>query len=69
MLVGLAGSEFLSDAEQLRAEALDALRRRAHSLGADAVIGLQFDITEDAEGSCQVVAYGKAVALSKAERR
>jgi uncharacterized protein YbjQ (UPF0145 family) len=68
MLVGLAGSEFLSDAEQLREEALDALRRRAHSLGADAVIGLQFDVSEDGDGSCKVVAYGKAVALGRSER-
>ena len=69
MLVGLAGTEFLSDAEQLRADALDALRRRAHSLGADAVIGLQFYVSEDADGSCKVVAYGKAVALGKTEAR
>lgn len=66
MLIGLAGTEFLSDAEQLRAEALDALRRRADSLGADAVIGLQFYVTEGGDGSCQVVAYGKAVSLGVA---
>jgi uncharacterized protein YbjQ (UPF0145 family) len=63
MLVGLAGTEFLSDAEQLRAEALEALRRRAASLGADAVIGLQFYVSEGGDGSCQVVAFGKAVSL------
>ncbi|HLY03508.1 MAG TPA: heavy metal-binding domain-containing protein [Candidatus Cybelea sp.] len=67
MLIGLAGSELLSDAEQLRAEALEALRRRANSLGADAVIGLQFYVTEGGDGSCQVVASGKAVALSKVD--
>ena len=65
MLIGLAGSELLSDAEQLRAEALEALRRRASSLGADAVIGLQFYVTEAGDGSCQVVASGKAVSLIK----
>ena len=65
MLIGLAGSELLSDAEQLRAEALEALRRRANSLGADAVIGLQFYVTEGGDGSCQVVASGKAVSLMK----
>jgi uncharacterized protein YbjQ (UPF0145 family) len=65
MLIGLAGSELLSDAEQLRAEALEALRRRASSLGADAVIGLQFYVTEGGDGSCQVVASGKAVSLIK----
>jgi uncharacterized protein YbjQ (UPF0145 family) len=67
MLIGLAGTEFLSDAEQLRTEALEALRRRADSLGADAVIGLQFYVTEGGDGSCQVVAFGKAVSLSEAE--
>jgi uncharacterized protein YbjQ (UPF0145 family) len=67
MLIGLAGSELLSDAEQLRAEALEALRRRANSLGADAVIGLQFYVTEGGDGSCQVVASGKAVSLCKVD--
>jgi uncharacterized protein YbjQ (UPF0145 family) len=65
MLIGLAGSEFLSDAEQLRAEALDALRRRADSLGADAVIGLQFYVSEGGDGSCEVIAFGKAVSVSE----
>jgi uncharacterized protein YbjQ (UPF0145 family) len=64
MLIGLAGTEFLSDAEQLRSEALEALRRRADSLGADAVIGLQFYVADGADGSCQVVAFGKAVSLA-----
>lgn len=67
MLIGLAGTEFLSDAEQLRSEALEALRRRADSLGADAVIGLQFYVSEGGDGSCQVVAFGKAVALDAKE--
>ncbi len=67
MLIGLAGTEFLSDAEQLRGEALDALRRRAESLGADAVIGLQFYVSEGGDGSCQVVAFGKAVLLGAME--
>ena len=65
MLIGLAGSELLSDAEQLRAEALEALRRRANSLGADAVIGRQFYVTEGGDGACQVGASGKAVSLMK----
>jgi uncharacterized protein YbjQ (UPF0145 family) len=67
MLIGLAGSEFLSDAEQLRAEALEALRRRADLLGADAVIGLQFHVSEGGDGSCRVVAFGKAVSVESAQ--
>jgi uncharacterized protein YbjQ (UPF0145 family) len=69
MLIGLAATEFLSDAEQLRGEALEALRRRAESLGANAVIGLQFYVTEGADGSCKVVAFGKAVSLSAEDAR
>lgn len=67
MLIGLAGSEFLSDAEQLRTEALEALRRRADSLGANAVIGVQFHVSEGSDGSCEVVAYGKAVSVGKVD--
>ena len=58
MLIGLASAEFLSDAEQLRNEALEALRRRADALGANAVIGLQFFVSEESDGSCEVIAFG-----------
>jgi uncharacterized protein YbjQ (UPF0145 family) len=68
MLIGLASAEFLSDAEMLRGDALDALRRHAEALGANAVIGLQFLVSEDSDGSCEVVAFGHAVSVSKAER-
>jgi uncharacterized protein YbjQ (UPF0145 family) len=67
MLIGLASSEFLSDAEQLRNEALEALRRSADALGANAVIGLQFFVSEESDGSCEVVAFGDAVAVTKTE--
>jgi uncharacterized protein YbjQ (UPF0145 family) len=65
MLIGLASAEFLSDAEQLRNEALEALRRRADAMGANAVIGLQFFVSEGSDGSCEVVAYGRAVSVTK----
>lgn len=67
MLIGLSSAEFLSDAEQLRNEALSALRKRADALGANAVIGLQFFVSESSDGACEVVAFGQAVAVSKAE--
>lgn len=67
MLIGLASVEFLSDAEQLRNEALEALRRSADAMGANAVVGLQFFVSEDGDGSCQVVAFGRAVSVSKTE--
>jgi uncharacterized protein YbjQ (UPF0145 family) len=65
MLIGLAAGEFLSDAEQLRSEALDALRHRADALGANAVVGLQFYVSESSDGSCKVVAFGQAVQVAK----
>jgi uncharacterized protein YbjQ (UPF0145 family) len=65
MLIGLASAEILSDAEQLRSEALEALRRHADALGANAVVGLQFFVSEGDDGSCEVVAFGRAVAVSK----
>jgi uncharacterized protein YbjQ (UPF0145 family) len=68
MLIGLASAEFLSDAEQLRAEALESLRRHAETMGANAVIGLQFFVSEGDDGSCEVVAFGRAVSVDKLER-
>lgn len=67
MLIGLASSEFLSDAEQLRNDALEALSRRADALGANAVVGLQFFVSEGSDGSCEVVAFGRAVCVAKVE--
>lgn len=67
MLIGLASAEFLSDAEQLRAEALEALRKRADALGANAVIGLQFFVSESEDGACEVVAFGQAVSVTEAQ--
>ncbi|MBV8531443.1 MAG: heavy metal-binding domain-containing protein [Candidatus Eremiobacteraeota bacterium] len=67
MLIGLASAEFLSDAEQLRSEALEALRRRADALGANAVIALQFFVSEGSDGSCEVAAFGQAVSVRKTE--
>ncbi len=61
MLIGVSPNEFLSDAEHLRNEALDALYKRANSSGANAVIGLSFHVSEASDGSCKVVAFGEAV--------
>ena len=66
MLIGLSSAEFLSDAEQLRNDALEALRRRADAMGANAVVGLQFFVSEGSDGSCEVVAFGRAVHVTKA---
>jgi uncharacterized protein YbjQ (UPF0145 family) len=68
MLIGLAASEFLSDAEQLRNEALESLRSSADALGANAVVGLQFHVSEGNDGSCKVVAFGQAVLVTAEQR-
>ena len=65
MLIGLSPTEFVGDAEQLRGEALDALRRRADALGANAVVGLQFYVSDGDDGSCKVAAFGQAVFVDK----
>jgi uncharacterized protein YbjQ (UPF0145 family) len=69
MLIGLAAGEFLSDAEQLRNEALETLRKNADAAGANAVLGLQFYVSEGIDGSCKVVAFGQAVLVAKEEAR
>lgn len=61
MLIGVAAGEFVSDAEQLRGEALEGIYKRANVLGANAVIGLSFHVSESADGSCKIVAFGEAV--------
>lgn len=65
MLIGLSPTEFVGDAEQLRGEALEALCRRADELGANAVLGLQFYVSECEDGSCKVAAFGQAVYVDK----
>ena len=65
MLIGLSAGEVLGDAEQLRGDALEALRRRAEEIGANAVVGLRFYESEGDDGSCKVVAFGQAVLVEK----
>lgn len=62
--IGLAPVEYLTDAERAREEALEALRREAADLGADAVIKVRFDAVEGQNDATQVVAYGEAVRLA-----
>ena len=70
MLIGVAPGEFVSDAEQLRGEALEGIYTRANALGANAVIGLSFHVSENADGACKIVAFGEAVlAVAKAAPR
>lgn len=63
--VGLAPIEYLTDAERVREDSLEDLRTKARALGADAVVGLQFRVTEERDGTTRVVALGDAVLLAK----
>ncbi|HEX3466867.1 MAG TPA: heavy metal-binding domain-containing protein [Candidatus Elarobacter sp.] len=65
-LIGLAPIEYLTDAERARSESLDALLRRAESMGANGVVGLQFQASEAPDGSTRVLAFGEAVLLEPA---
>lgn len=61
--IGLAPVEYLTDAERAREDALEDLRAKASSLGADAVINIRFDAIED-DGTTEVLVYGEAVRLA-----
>lgn len=60
MLLGLAPVESLSEADQLRAEALAEMKERAEQAGANAVVGVQFRVAEEA-GTWTVTASGRAI--------
>jgi uncharacterized protein YbjQ (UPF0145 family) len=64
MLIGLAPIESLSEADELRGEALAALSRNAGAMGANAVVGVQFHVAEE-DGACTVTAYGRALDLER----
>jgi len=65
-LIGLAPIDFLTDAERTRTDSLAALLLRAESLGANGVVGLQFEASESPDGGTRVVAFGEAVFLEPA---
>jgi uncharacterized protein YbjQ (UPF0145 family) len=47
--------------ENTRADAFDLLLEHAAALGANAVIGIQYDATEVMQGVTEVICYGTAV--------
>jgi uncharacterized protein YbjQ (UPF0145 family) len=65
-LIGLAPIEYLTDAERARNESLEALLRKAETMGANGVMGLQFQASEGPDGATRVLAFGEAVLLEPA---
>ncbi len=63
LFIGIAPIEYRSDAEHLRADSLEELRKKADELGANGIVSVQFTVTEEPEGSTRVVAVGRAVVL------
>jgi uncharacterized protein YbjQ (UPF0145 family) len=62
--IGLSSSvEYLTEAERARAECLLALVAKAGEMGANGVVGLQFQASEQRDGSTRVLAFGEAVLL------
>ena len=66
VLIGLAAIDYLTDAERTRADSLEALLEKAETMGANGVIGVQFQATEGPDGATRVLAFGEAVLLDPA---
>ncbi len=64
-LVGGRGEAYAREIEKARREALEDLARKAKSLGANAVVGVDFETTEILEGFIVVTATGTAVVAKR----
>lgn len=67
-IVGGNISLFTKLCEQTRADSFDLMIQHANDLGADAIIGTRYDATEIMNGVTEVLAYGTAVTLERAEK-
>jgi len=60
-IVGGRGEAYLRELEKARDEAIEELVDRAKRMGANVVIGVDFETTEILEGFIDITAYGTAV--------
>ena len=67
-IVGGNISLFSKLCEQTRQDAFELMVQHASDLGANAVIGARYDATEIMNGVTEVLAYGTAVEVERAER-
>jgi len=54
--------------EQTRGQAFDLMIQHAAALGANAVINVRYDATEVMQGETEVLCYGAAVMVDRAEK-
>ncbi|MCW4005439.1 MAG: YbjQ family protein [Candidatus Bathyarchaeota archaeon] len=64
-MTGGKGTAYEEEIEKARRDALDELKQRARSMGANAVLSIDFETSEVLEGFILVSAYGTAVKLQK----
>ena len=67
-MVGGNISIFSNLCEQTRSDAFELMIQHAGQLGANAVIGMQYDATEIMQGVTEVLAYGTAVEVVPASK-
>ena len=67
-MVGGNISIFTNLCEQTRSDAFELMLQHAAKLGANAVIGVQYDATEIMQGVTEVLAYGTAVEVESANK-
>jgi uncharacterized protein YbjQ (UPF0145 family) len=63
VFIGLAPMEYLTEAERARTDSLAMLIAKAEGMGANGIIGLQFQASEQNDGTTRVLAFGEAVVL------
>ncbi len=67
-LIGLTPVDYLTDAERTRSDSLEMLLHKAEGMGANGVLGLQFQASEGPDGATRVLAFGEAVLLEPAPK-
>lgn len=66
-LVGGNITLFTELCEKTRTEAFEMMRAHAEELGANALIGVRYDATEVMDGVTEVLCYGTAVLVERAQ--
>ncbi len=67
-LVGAELHHYTKMMAETREQALDRLRDHARQLGANAIVGVQFELGGNVAGSAEILVYGTAVRLADDDR-